>query len=211
MTEKQALRAQMKRQQMRVAAQRLFLQRGFTDTSMDMIATEAGVSKQTLYSYYTNKEDLFADVLQQLTLNNPHNQLLAVDRIPMLNNQNALRAALMTLAQEIATIMMQPEYLALLRVIIAETPRFPQLATRFRTTVPEQSLAYIATLLKQAQEEGLIADIDRDAAALMFIGSLLTYALLNGLLISGETPQPPTAAQLTPSIDLFMRAISSNE
>jgi len=177
---------------------------------MDMIATEAGVSKQTLYSYYTNKEDLFADVLQQLTLNNPHNQLLAVDRIPTLNNQDALRTALMTLAQEIATIMMQPEYLALLRVIIAETPRFPQLAKRFRTTVPEQSLTYIATLLKLAQKEGLIANIDRDAAALMFIGSLLTYALLNGLLLSGETPQPPTAAQLAPSIDLFIRAISSN-
>jgi TetR/AcrR family transcriptional regulator, mexJK operon transcriptional repressor len=208
-TEKQALRTQMKRQQMRVAAQRLFLQRGFTDASMDMIAAEAGVSKQTLYSYYTNKEDLFADVLEQLTLNNPHNQLLAVDRMPTLNNHNALRAALMMLAQEIAIIMMQPEYLALLRVIIAETPRFPQLATRFRTTVPEQSLAYIVGILKQAQEEGLIAKIDRDAAALMFIGNLLTYALLNGLLSSGEPPQSPTSAQLAPSIDLFMRAIRS--
>ncbi|GHO94979.1 TetR family transcriptional regulator [Reticulibacter mediterranei] len=209
MTEKQALRVQMKRQQMRVAAQRLFLQRGFTATSMDMITAEAGVSKQTLYSYYTNKEDLFADVLQQLTLNNPHNQLLAIDHMPDLKDHDALRAALMTLAQEIATIMMQPEYLALLRVIIAETPRFPQLATRFRTTVPERSLAYIAALLKQAQEEGLITHIDWDAAALMFIGSLLTYALLNGLLSGDEPPQPPTSAQLAPSIDLFMKAISS--
>jgi TetR/AcrR family transcriptional repressor of mexJK operon len=207
-SEKRALRSRMKREQMRAAAQRLFLQRGFSDTSVDAIAAEAGVSKQTLYSYYANKEDLFADVLRQLTLDNPRNRLLTIESVPSLESREALRDALTALAQEIVTVMMQPEYLALLRIIVAEIPRFPQLGILFRKTVPEQSMASVAALLERAHEQGLTVAIDRDAAVLMFIGTLLTYALLHGLLIADETPHPPTSAQLAAIIDMFMRAIS---
>ena len=51
-------RARAKRDQIRAHAQRLFLARGFTGTSTDAIAAEAGVSKQTLYAYYSSKEEL---------------------------------------------------------------------------------------------------------------------------------------------------------
>ena len=207
-SEKRALRSQMKREQIRLAAQRLFLQRGFSDTSVDAIATEASVSKQTLYTYYTNKEAIFTEVLRQLTLENPRNHLLMRESVPRLESGEDLRGALTTLAQEIATIMMQPEYLALLRVIVAEVPRFPHLGTLFRTTVPEQSMMSIAAFLKRAQDQGLASNFDPDKAALMFIGTLLTYALLHGLLVADETPYSPTSAQIVPIIDLFMRAIT---
>jgi len=50
------------------AATTLFLRLGFEGTSMDAIAAEARVSKQTLYRYYQNKETLFVAVLSQLAL-----------------------------------------------------------------------------------------------------------------------------------------------
>ena len=60
-------RAQQKREQILTAARRLFLQHGFADTSTEAIRIEAGVSKETLYRYYASKEELFVDVLGNLS------------------------------------------------------------------------------------------------------------------------------------------------
>ena len=59
-------RQEAKREQIRTAAQQLFLDKGFGETSMDSVTAAAGVSKQTLYRYYETKAVLFADVLGQL-------------------------------------------------------------------------------------------------------------------------------------------------
>ncbi len=206
-TEKVTLRAQQKREQILVAARRLFLRQGFADTSTEAIRIEAGVSKETLYRYYVSKEELFADVLRQLTLEQVPR--LQVERtLPDPGNRGSVRAALLQLAQELVAVMMQPEYLALLRIIVAETPRFPQVGALFRSTIPERSLASLAALLKQmqAQEEG--ADIDGEAAARMLLGSLLTYAVLDGLLNTDGIPSLPQPDRLAAIVDLLLRAMS---
>lgn len=46
------------------AAKRLFIQSGFDGTSMDQIATEAGVSKLTVYSHFGDKESLFSAAIR---------------------------------------------------------------------------------------------------------------------------------------------------
>src|SRR5947209_7170884 len=129
---------------MLAATRRLFLQHGFAQTSTEAIRVEAGVSKETLYRYYASKEALFAEVLRQVTLEQIPK--LRVESIKDPLDRGEIRAALLQLTQELVTVMMQPEYLALLRIIVAETPRFPQLGALFRSTVPEQSLASLATL-----------------------------------------------------------------
>jgi TetR/AcrR family transcriptional repressor of mexJK operon len=46
------------------AATRVFLRAGFTDASVDVIAAEAGVSKQTIYNHFGDKRKLFAAVIE---------------------------------------------------------------------------------------------------------------------------------------------------
>lgn len=46
------------------AASDLFLARGLKTTSMDAVAKKAGVSKQTVYSHFKNKKELFREVIQ---------------------------------------------------------------------------------------------------------------------------------------------------
>ena len=48
-----------RKEQIIAAAERVFFAKGFTATSMEQIATEAEVSKGTLYLYFKNKDDLF--------------------------------------------------------------------------------------------------------------------------------------------------------
>jgi TetR/AcrR family transcriptional repressor of mexJK operon len=190
MEQRQSRRVQQTRERLRVAAHRLFLQQGYLATSIDAILAEAGISsKETLYRHYGSKEELFVDVLGQLTLEQPgfSEKLLA---LPAPNDLSSLRQALTQLARAILSLMSQPEYLALVRIIIAESPRFPQLGSLFFATVPQRGLTIIAALLREAREQQIIADVDFDAVTHTLLGGLLTYAIMN-LMFAGEEVQPP--------------------
>ena len=45
------------------AAKRIFFKKGFVGTSMDSIATEAGLAKGTLYIYFKSKDDLYLSLM----------------------------------------------------------------------------------------------------------------------------------------------------
>jgi TetR/AcrR family transcriptional regulator, mexJK operon transcriptional repressor len=200
-------RARAKRDQIRTHAQRLFLARGFAGTSTDAIAAAAGVSKQTLYVYYPSKEELLADVLRHLIHEDPRHRLLAPDRARGAT-ADEVRQALAILARNLIDSLMQPDYLALMRVVIAETPRLPHLGSLFRTTVPEGVLGQIRAILEEGQAHGVIAPIDADAASRMLAGALLTYAILDGLLVGDGPPRVPPPERVEAVVDLFMKLIT---
>ena len=56
---------QIREEEITCAAEKLFCQKGFDETSMDEIAREAQFTKRTLYQYFTNKEDLFFAVVRR--------------------------------------------------------------------------------------------------------------------------------------------------
>lgn len=199
-------RARAKRDQIRAGAQRLFLERGFAGTSTDAIASEAGVSKQTLYVYFSSKEELLIDVMRHLIHENPQNRLPTVDEAS-LGTSDEVRRALSSLAHGLIVSLMQPDYLALIRVVITETPRLPQLGSLFRSAVPERVLENVSTTLESAQTNGVIAAVDADAASRMFVGALLTYAILDGLLVGDGPPLPPAPERVEAMVELYMKAI----
>ncbi len=200
-------RARAKLEQIREGAQRVFLERGFAGASTDAIASEAGVSKQTLYAYYSSKETLLADVLQHLIHENPQNPLSEVEEMP-LDTSEELRGALDSLAQRAITGLMQRDYLALIRVVIAETPRLPQVGALFRSAVPEQLLGSVVRILEGARAKGVVGEVNADAASRLFMGALLTYAILDGLLVGEGPSRPPAPEQIAAVVDLFMKTIS---
>src|SRR5690242_12609213 len=120
MKHKHNLRNQHTRDRLRSAAHRLFLQQGYQATSIDTILAEAGISsKETLYRYYSSKEALFVDVLSHLTMEQPgFSEKLAALPTPL--DLTSLRQALRQLSYEIISMMCQPGYLPLIRMIIAE-------------------------------------------------------------------------------------------
>jgi AcrR family transcriptional regulator len=199
-------RARAKRDQIRAGAQRLFLERGFAGTSTDAIAAEAGVSKQTLYVYYPSKEELLADVLRHLIHGDPPSPLPVADRADLRSPED-IRRALSALAHSLIANLMQPDYLALTRVVVAETPRLPRLGLLFRSAVPERVLSSIAAILTGGSANGAIRSVDADAASRMLAGGLLTYALLDGLFIGDGPPRPPAPERIEAVVDLLMQAL----
>ncbi len=181
---------------------------GFAAASTDAIASEAKVSKRTLYVYYPSKEELFAGVMRGLTSENPQTRALESMEEMAPGSEEELRRDLLELAGKIVATMMQPDYLALLRTTIADTHRFPQLGGLFRATVPERAMRSFAVFIGRSQERGVVSpDVEGETAARMFIGPLLTYAVLNGLFAEGP-PLPPTQETLEDIVDLYMKAFT---
>src|SRR5215207_9871585 len=155
-TEELGPRARAKLDQILSGARRVFLRDGFAAASTDAIAAEARVSKRTLYVYYPSKEELFADVMRKLTIENPQTRALETIEEMSPGSEGELRRDLLELAEKIVTTMMQPDYLALLRTTIADTHRFPQLGGLFRATVPELAMRSFAVFIERSQERGVV-------------------------------------------------------
>jgi TetR/AcrR family transcriptional repressor of mexJK operon len=210
-SEEKGSRALAKREQILSGARRAFLRDGFAATSTDAIAAQAKVSKRTLYVYYPSKEDLFVDVLRKVTIENPQTRALESMEGMSPENREELRADLLGLAHKIVSTMMQPDYLALLRTTIADIHRFPQLAGLFRATVPERAMSSFAVFIERTRERGVIAeDVDGEAAARMFVGPLLTYAVLDGLFVAGGPPRKPASGRIEEIVDMYVKAISTS-
>jgi AcrR family transcriptional regulator len=201
-------RTDRKRAQIRAAAQELLLQHGFQGTTTDAIAAAASISKETLYRYYARKEDLFLDVLRSLTVDRAVWMRL-MERPAEPRDARQLRALLRSAVQGLLDTMMQAEYLAMLRLIVAESPRFPELGDGFRQTVLEPGFTYIGTLLRSGQRSGIVrGDVDPATVTRMFVGTLLTMVLPNGLIHSSQAPAAPGRRVIDTFVDHLMDLIS---
>ncbi|HEY4383980.1 MAG TPA: TetR/AcrR family transcriptional regulator, partial [Ktedonobacteraceae bacterium] len=87
-----------KREQILTGARQLFLTRGYTGTSTDAIVKTIGISKETLYAYYPNKEALFAAVLQHVMDLLVDDQLAEIEH-SMLTHTVSFQQQLVDLAQ----------------------------------------------------------------------------------------------------------------
>ena len=202
-------RAEKKRAQIRTAAKELFLRSGFQGTSTDAIKAAAGVSKETLYRYYASKEDLFVDVVRSLTTERLNlSQWAQPSREP--TSLQDLRMRLREITRQVLETMVQPEYQAMARLMLAELPRFPELGPLFWQTVPEPVTEALLTLLHQGQAHGVVRQhIDLPLIGRMFFSTLLSYGVLDGLLSQTQTPHLPEASVIETFVDQIMELVSA--
>ena len=201
-------RADAKRAQIRAAAQDLFLRHGFHATSTDAITAAAAVSKETLYRYYPKKEDLFVDVLRALTIERSF-WVEATDRAAEPRTAQELRRQIHATVEGLLATLSQPEYLAMLRLIVAESPRLPELGDLFQQTIPQQGFSYFAALLAAGRRNGLVKEqIDPATVARMVLGSILTFVLPNGLIRTTAPPKKPDPRAIKSLVAHTMELIS---
>src|SRR5208283_3223907 len=103
-------------------ATELFLSEGYGSTSIEAVARRAGISKRTFYDRFDDKSVLFAAVVHRII-----EQIRPPAELPLLAGAD-LPSVLLRLAGLILRAALSPQGIALRRLIIAESVRFPELA-----------------------------------------------------------------------------------
>lgn len=190
-----------KRQAILEAAKILFLQKGFDGTSMDAIASAAGVSKLTVYSHFDDKESLFSAAVKSK----------CEEQLPELffelSPDLPLPALLTRIGRNFFLLVNSTESIELNRVMIAKGGHDPSLARRFFDAGPRRVLAEMERLLRRAAQAGLLELPDAQVAAEQFF--CLLKGNLNFRLMIGccEPPSSADADQhVQEVVDLFLRA-----
>ena len=159
---------QLRRRILEVATE-LFLAQGYGSTSIEAVAARAGVSKRTFYHRFDDKAALFAAVVHDII-----EQIRPPPEVPLLEGAN-LRDVLRRLAGMILRAALAPPALALHRLVMAESARFPELvravsgdgSTREATTL-------ISGLLARELRKPKLSAENRMLAAQQFIFMVVT-------------------------------------
>lgn len=102
----------------------LFIEKGFSATTLDEIAKTANVAKRTLYQDYQGKGELFLAVVRSRVA-------LDYNRDVKLTDDHAsLEEALLQLAEDVVRICTNPGTAEVCRLLISETKRFPEVSNR---------------------------------------------------------------------------------
>jgi len=165
-----------KREQILAGAMQIFLSHGYAGTSMDRAAAAAGVSKQTIYSHFRDKEGLFTALIERVTIERFQTDM-GMDIECFLQGEPAL--VLRRLAEMYLQKMTDPEYLALFRLVIAESVRFPELAQLYTRTVIQRGQVELSNYFRA---HATLNIADPEATARIFWGALVSFLLSNELL-----------------------------
>ena len=167
-----------KHEQILQGATRVFLQEGYARTSMDRVSAEAGVSKQTIYSHFRDKEGLFKALIERLTVA----CFQSVFNVEDLQGEPAI--LLRHVAELYLTkVVENPDYVGLLRLIITESQSFPELAKLYTQTVVQRGRQILVQYFVYHPE---LSIVDPEAMAHIFFGSLVSYVIVQEILYGNE-------------------------
>lgn len=158
------------------AANEQFKKAGYASTNINSIAQMAGVSTKTLYRLFPTKGDLFSEVVERRI----GSFLIGVDEHSLEGLE--LRDGLERLLIAYGRLTLSLDTIAITRLVISESERFPELATVF--------FQKAITRTSRAMERWLSAQRDKKAIALDDV------AIATGMLRGMMTMEPQRAVML---------------
>jgi AcrR family transcriptional regulator len=149
------------------AARQEFQANGYAATCMNVVAVRAGVSTKTLYRLIPTKAELFTNVVSdrigRFMLQIDYEAVGALD----------LPAALERLLIAYGTLTLDPETIAIQRLVIGESDRFPEIAAAFYESAVARTSHAMEAWLRRQCERALIRLDDPQVAAGMLRGMMI--------------------------------------
>jgi TetR/AcrR family transcriptional regulator, mexJK operon transcriptional repressor len=211
-------RGEKRRDEIAAVAERVFLELGFNDTTMQIVASRAGASKETLYRHFGSKEGLFSEVVRARA-ERVYGQVESE-----IGQRNDPRDVLKRLGYNLLGKLLSEDPLCLFRIVISEVQRTPELGRIFFEQGPNQLLKDLASYLEYATKQGMLKCQEPALAAKLFLGSVvanrhiiklvvpdyedLTEEIIHqhveaavNMFLAAYGPRPDARAPLTPALE----------
>jgi TetR/AcrR family transcriptional regulator, mexJK operon transcriptional repressor len=183
-------KSEEKRQAILDAAAALFLDKGMQGASMDAVARQAGVSKQTVYSNFQNKETLYSACIRAKIASYGFEETGFTDA-------GEPGAALLNLVKRFMALIFDPDVVAMHRVVMAEAASHPQIAALFYASGPGAVQAAVDAFLQCLIKQGALRPHDTFYAAKQLLNMAFGHFHLQlqfGLI--QQVPEPELDAHL---------------
>ena len=193
-------RGSKRREEIAAVAERIFLERGFTETTMQIVAERAGASKETLYRHFGNKEELFAEIVRRCSAHITGEQDGQMDAgLPP-------REVLSRLGFNLLDFLTRPDSVAFYRMMVAEAVRAPELGRIFYAQGPGRVHREFAGYLDRATRRGELHCPAPELAARLYLGAIVAHHRIAVLIApSLETfTHQQLRAHVAEAVELFL-------
>jgi AcrR family transcriptional regulator len=131
------------------AAFKMFAEKGYAATRIDDVAKRAGVSKGLTYLYYKTKEDLFKAVVRNVVVRRVDSLIGNVESTE-LSSEEFLRGPLLEFMKKVPGSPIA----IVIRLLISEGPRHPDLVNYYYENVVARGLEAIRQFVARGVERG---------------------------------------------------------
>lgn len=196
-----------KRQAIMQAASRLFLERGYGEASMEAIAQAARVSKLTLYSHFTDKADLFREVVRERVEHYAGEEMFA-----RAMGVASLRARLEILAEGFLSLLLSDEATGLERLLIAGAGAHPEAGALFFEAGPQRVLTGFTHFFAHSQGQGLVTrDLAPEKLAEFFTSLLKGKTHMRVMIGQAVAARKEIRQHAADCVAFFLRAVETGE
>jgi TetR/AcrR family transcriptional repressor of mexJK operon len=177
-----------------------FLADGYATTTIEAIARTCGVSKRTIYARWNGKPTLFRAVLERLLAK-------WLSDTGEWGDEANLETALNEAAIRILAVALTPEAVALHRLLIAESARFPELPLMMSQAGASEGTRRIAAVLARAVAQNRLPLLDTQFAAEQFLHLVLVGPQRRALGLGPALDEQQTLEWREASVALFLSGI----
>ena len=194
------LKPKAKEQEVLDVATEYFLQHGYRGASINAMARSSGISKESIYRYFSSKQQLFEAVIGRELIEYRR----SLHRLDATLRSMELRSALIVVAETILAIITTDRTQALRRLIFDEATRSPEVGQHYYKIGPGQAYTVLENVLETHAHQ---SDFSIPTLARHFLALLSWRVTLERELAVRVQPTPQEIAELAAAlVDDFMKA-----
>jgi AcrR family transcriptional regulator len=188
-----------RRQQIIEAALKVFSTKGFHKaTNKDIAQAAGGISPGLIYWYFKDKEDLFLSIIRERAA------IFQLADHPERLMELPPREGLALIGRTYLSIFKMPGNVAILRMLVGEAIRFPQIAEMFYKQAARRFLGLLSQYLQHQVDLGRLRPHNTQIAARSFLGMFVVNVVTRELMRDPEMLATPDEQLLATVLDIFL-------
>ncbi|MCX8040962.1 MAG: TetR/AcrR family transcriptional regulator [Thermodesulfobacteriaceae bacterium] len=148
-------------------ALKLFSQKGYLGATTKEIASLAGIAEITLFRYFSSKEILFEEVINNFSFYPKLKEILNEIK------DKPYKEALVIIALEFLNLLESKK--ELIKIMQCEMERYPDKIQKIHDTIIYNTIQLLSSYFKTLQERGMLRKFESEIGAQAFLGMFFSY------------------------------------